>query len=194
MGAPVFYFDLNSPYAYLAAERIDDLIPDAEWRPIAFPWLLQQQGRLEAAMARDPAVAVAATADRLAERGLPPLSTGAGWPLSWSLTPLRAALAADEQGRMKEFVRGAFRKVFAEGMPLNDDANLRAVARDAGLDPDAVMAAVERPEIKQRLKENGEEALARGVTGIPTVAVGDELFWGDDRLEEAALAARSHRD
>jgi 2-hydroxychromene-2-carboxylate isomerase len=191
---PVFYFDLNSPYAYLAAERIDDLIPDAEWRPIAFPLLLREHGRLEEAMARDPAVAVAATADRLAERGLPPLSTAAGWPMSWSLTPLRAALVADEQGRMKEFVRGAFRKVFAEGLSLADDENLRAVVDEAGLDPDAVVAGAERPEIKQRLKENGEEALARGVTGIPTVAVGDELFWGDDRLDEAALAARAHRD
>jgi 2-hydroxychromene-2-carboxylate isomerase len=148
---PVFYFDLISPYAYLAAERIDDLIPDAEWRPIAFPWLLRQHGRLEEAMARDPAAAVAATADRIAERGLPPLSTRAGWPKAWSLTPLRAALTADEQGRIKEFVRGAFRKVFVEGLPLTDDENVRAAAREAGLDPDAVMAAVEKPAIKERL-------------------------------------------
>jgi 2-hydroxychromene-2-carboxylate isomerase len=49
--------------------------------------------------------------------------------------------------------------------------------------------AIERPEIKQRLKDYTETALAKGITGIPTVAIGNELFWGDDRLEEAADAA-----
>lgn len=58
-----------------------------------------------------------------------------------------------------------------------------------GLDQDEVEAAIQRPEIKQQLKDHTEEAFARGVTGIPTVAVGDDLFWGDDRLEEAAAAA-----
>jgi 2-hydroxychromene-2-carboxylate isomerase len=53
-----------------------------------------------------------------------------------------------------------------------------------------VAAGIQREEIKERLKSNTAEALERGVTGIPTVAIGDELFWGDDHLEEAATAAR----
>ena len=56
-------------------------------------------------------------------------------------------------------------------------------------EPNEVRDGIERPEIKERLKSNTEQALARGVTGIPTVAIGDELFWGDDRLDEAAAAA-----
>jgi 2-hydroxychromene-2-carboxylate isomerase len=183
----IFYFDFGSPYAYLAAERIDGLIPDADWRPIAFPILLNQIGRLESALARNPRAALEAASPRAAERGLPPLAPPEGWPVqTWSLAPLRAALFADEHGRLKEFSAAAFRKVFVESLTLTEIDNLLTAAREAELDPGEVEQAIERPEIKQRLKEHTDEALARGVTGIPTVAIGDELYWGDDRLEEAA--------
>ena len=191
---PVFYFDFSSPYAYLSSERIDDLIPDAEWKPFAYPFLLNEIGKLEEVLARDPASILATVSPRAAERGLPPLTPPDGWPRqTWSLTPLRAALYADERGRMEQFAAAAFRKVFGEARPLTEDDNVLAAAREAGLDPGEVAEAIQRPEIKERLKAHTQEALARGVTGIPTVAVGDELFWGDDRLEEAAAAASRQR-
>ena len=108
---------------------------------------------------------------------------------TWSLVPLRAALVAEERGRLREFSRAAYRKSFVEGRSLAELDNVLAAAREVGLEPDEVGEGIERPEIKQRLKDNTEEALARGVTGIPTVAIGDELIWGDDRLDEAAAAA-----
>jgi 2-hydroxychromene-2-carboxylate isomerase len=80
--------------------------------------------------------------------------------------------------------------MFVRGLALNEPGNLRAVAGDAGLDPDEVDAAIGRQDVKDRLKQNTEEAIAAGVTGIPTVIVGGELFWGDDRLEDAAAVAR----
>jgi 2-hydroxychromene-2-carboxylate isomerase len=188
----VFYYDFNSPYAYLAAERIEGLIPDAEWRPIAFAILLGQLGRLERVLEElDPAPVAAEVAGRAAERGLPPFAPPDAWPFgTWSLAPLRAALFADEVGRLREFSGAAYRKSFVEGRSLAELDNILAAAREAGLEPDDVSEAIKRPQIKERLKGHTEEALARGVTGIPTVAVGNELFWGDDRLEEAAAAAR----
>jgi 2-hydroxychromene-2-carboxylate isomerase len=186
---PTFYFDFNSPYAYLAAARIDDLIPDAEWTPVAFPIMLAQLGRLEAALQRDFERVRAEVSERAADRGLPPFNPPPGWPVeTWSLAPARAALFAGEHGRLREFTGAAFRKFFAEGRTLLEADNLRDAAREANLDPGEVEQAVQRPDVKQRLKDNTEEALARGVTGIPTVAIGDELFWGDDHLEEAAAA------
>jgi 2-hydroxychromene-2-carboxylate isomerase len=103
---------------------------------------------------------------------------------------LRAALVADEQGRLRAFSRAAYRKSFVESRSLAQLDNVLAAAREVRLEPDEVREGIERPEIKERLKGNTEEALARGVTGIPTVAISDELFWGDDRLDEAAAAAR----
>jgi 2-hydroxychromene-2-carboxylate isomerase len=192
VGAPiVFYYDFNSPYAYLAAERIGGMIPDAEWRPIAFAFLLGKLGRLEGVLEQlDPAPAAAEVSERAANRGLPPFAPPEGWPVeSWSLMPLRAALVADERGCLREFSSAAFRKSFVESRSLAELDNIVAAAREAGLEPDEVREGIERPEIKERLKSNTEEALERGVTGIPTVAVGHELFWGDDRLEEAVAAA-----
>jgi 2-hydroxychromene-2-carboxylate isomerase len=186
----IFYFDFNSPYAYLAAARIEEMIPAAEWRPIAFPLLLHELGRLEAAMARDPAPIVAEVSSRGADRGLPPFNPPRGWPLhAWSLAPLRAALVAGDSGRMREFCEAAFREMFVEGRSLAELDTVRDAARAAGLDAAEVVEGIQRPEIKEQLKSHTEEALARGVTGIPTVAIGDQLFWGDDRLEEAAAAA-----
>ena len=187
---PVFYYDFNSPYAYLAAERIDDLIPGAEWRPIAFAILLNKLGRLEDRLeGLDVAPVAAEISERAAARGLPPFAPPEGWPVeTWSLTPLRAALVAEELGRQREFSLAAYRTSFVERRSLADVVNVLAAAADAGLEPAEVRDGIQRPEIKERLKLNTDEALDRGVTGIPTVAIGDELFWGDDRLEEAAAA------
>jgi 2-hydroxychromene-2-carboxylate isomerase len=188
----VFYYDFNSPYAYLAAERIDGMIPGAEWTPIAFAILLGKLGRLESVLeSLNPAPVAAEISERAADRGLPPFTPPDVWPVgTWSLAPLRAALVADERGRLHEFSVAAFRKSFVEGQSLAELDNLLAAAHEAGLEPDDVSEGIGRREIKDRLKANTEEALARGVTGIPTVAIGDELFWGDDRLDEAAAAAR----
>jgi 2-hydroxychromene-2-carboxylate isomerase len=186
---PVFYFDFNSPYAYLAAARIDDFVPDAEWRPIAFPILLNQLGRLEEVLGRDFPNVLPEVRERAAARGLPPVEPPPGWPVeSWSLAPLRATVFAAEHGREREFARAAFGKVFVESRSLVEPNTLRDAAAEAGLDPDEVAEAIQRPEVKERLKDHTNAALERGVTGIPTVEIGDELYWGDDRLEEAAAA------
>ena len=86
---------------------------------------------------------------------------------TWSLVPLRAALVADEQGRLREFSRAAYRKSFVESRSLAELDNVLAAAREVGLEPDEVRDGIERPEIKERLKGNTEEALARGVTRHP---------------------------
>jgi 2-hydroxychromene-2-carboxylate isomerase len=192
-GRPTFYYDFNSPYAYLAAERLDDFVPDAEWRPIAFAILLNQLGELDKRLTNlNMAPIVDEVTARASDRGLPSFAPPDTWPVeSWSLTPLRAALVADELGRQREFGLAAFRKSFVESRSLSDLDNVLAAASDAGLDPDEVAAGIQRDEIKERLKSNTAEALGRGVTGIPTVAIGDELFWGDDHLEHAAIVKNS---
>jgi 2-hydroxychromene-2-carboxylate isomerase len=187
-----FYYDFNSPYAWLAAERLEDFVPGAEWRPVAFAILLDRLGQLDARLTNlNTAPIVEEVGGRVSERGLPAFAPPDVWPVgSWSLTPLRAALVAEELGRQREFGLAAFRKSFVESRPLAELDNVLAAAADAGLDPDEIAAGIRRDDIKERLKATTAEALERGVTGIPTVAIGDELFWGDDRLEEAAAAAR----
>jgi 2-hydroxychromene-2-carboxylate isomerase len=185
-----FYLDYSSPYAYLAAARIDALIPGATWRPIAFGALIRQIGKVPWSLGPGRPAGAAEVESRARARGLPPVRWPEGWPAeSYSLHPLRAALVAADAGRIREFSAAIYRVVFAEGLTLTDPERVVAVAAAAGVDPDAVRAGLADPAVKARLRAQTDAAIARGVTGVPTVAVGDVLFWGDDRLEEAAAAA-----
>ena len=102
---------------------------------------------------------------------------------------LRAAAVAEDHGLLKEFSLAAFRHGFGERRSLVALDAVLAVAADVGLDLDAVRDGVEDDGIKARVRERTEQARAAGVTGIPTVIVGGQLFWGDDRIEDAAAAA-----
>jgi 2-hydroxychromene-2-carboxylate isomerase len=190
--APRFLYDFNSPYAYLAAWRVDHVLPVIpEWQPIALAFVLR-------ALAREPwsfdpvqrAAGVAECERRAREYGLPPMRWPPGWPVeSYSLLPLRAALAAEEQGRLREFSRAAFARNFVEGEGLRRPADVVALASRCGLDGEAVLGRAGSDEIKHRLQGATEAAIALGVSGVPTVELGDQLFWGDDRLAAAAAAA-----
>jgi 2-hydroxychromene-2-carboxylate isomerase len=187
MGA-VFRYDFNSPYAYLAALRIDDVIPDeVEWRPIAFAFLLRAQQRVPWSMDERRPSGLAEIEERAAERGLPPVTVPPGWPReSYTLDPLRAAYAAADHGLLREYTFAAYRRNFVDGTGLRDGAAVD-VAVEVGLDRDEVLATMNGPA-KGRLQQATEEAIAIGVPGVPTITVGDEHFWGDDRLEDAAKA------
>jgi 2-hydroxychromene-2-carboxylate isomerase len=187
---PDFYLDYSSPYAYLAAARIDELIPGATWRPIAFGALIRQIGKVPWSLGPGRAAGIAEIEVRAQARGLPPVRWPDGWPdVSYSLHPLRAGLVAADAGRIREFSAEVYRLVFAEGRTLTDPAPVLAAAEAAGVDPDAARAGLGDPAIKARLRAETDAAIARGVTGVPTIAVGDALFWGDDQLEAAAAAA-----
>ncbi|MDQ6915074.1 MAG: DsbA family protein [Actinomycetota bacterium] len=190
MRAAAFYYDFSSPYSYLAASRIAEVVPGATWRPIAFGFVLQRTGRVPWSFADDRSAHTAEIDRRAAERGLPPVRYPEGWPAeSYSLAALRAALLAEERGRLAEFTHAAYAVMFAEGRALDDPAALGDAAVAAELDVDDVERALQRQEIKDRLRDYTGEALERGLVGVPTVAVDGELFWGDDRLDEAAVAA-----
>lgn len=191
MGEPTFYYDFNSPYAYLAAHRVDEVLPvRARWEPIAFGGLIRQIGKVPWSLqpSPEPERGRRECERRTAALGLP-LRWPEGWPdRNYSILVLRAALIAAEHDRLREFSLAAFRRGLGEGGDLRDLGTVLACARDAGIDRDAVARGVEEPEVKRRLRDATDAAIARGVTGVPTVAVGDDLFWGDDRLEDAAAA------
>jgi 2-hydroxychromene-2-carboxylate isomerase len=188
--APVFYFDLSSPYAYLASTRVDDVLPiRPEWRPIAFGVIVERIGKVPWSFQPDREAHFAEIDKRAVERGVPPVRYPEGWPReSYSLLPLRAVLTLTDQDETRRLVRELYRTAFVDGRPLSDVDAVLDAAEAAGLDRESVRAATARQEIKDRLRAQTDEALAAGVTGVPTVAVGEQLFWGDDRLEDAAAA------
>lgn len=192
----VFYYDFSSPYSYLAAERISGVFSEAggeqpEWKPICFGFLLRETGKTPWSLqpgGPDPAD-LAEITRRAAERGLPEVRYAEGWPdENYSLLPLRAATYAKQSGRVVSFSLAAFRQSFAAGRDLSDIDNVLLAAAACELHPKAVVKGIEGRQVKDQLKQATDEAVELGVTGVPTVAVGGELFRGDDRLEEAAAA------
>ncbi len=197
MSAATFYYDFSSPYSYLAAERISGLFAEAEleqpeWQPISFGHLLQTTGRRPWSIppeGPDPEH-LAEVQRRATERGLPEVVYPKGWPVeSYSLNPIRAAIYAKESGRVVSFTLACFRQVFAAGRDMSDVDNVLVAAAACELHPSAVLKGIETKSVKDRLRAATNEAIALGVEGIPTIALGDRLFWGDDRLEEAVEAA-----
>ena len=190
MQRPTFYFDLSSPYAYLAARRVDRVLDVRPvWQPIVFGAIIQRDGRVPWSFGDAREENFAEIARRAEERGLPAMTYPPGWPRdSYSVNRLRAAVVAGDEGVMQEFTWNAFHMMFAENRALADVAEVVEAAKRSGLDPDAVREGIASQDVKDRLRAATDEAYERGVRGVPTVAVGDELFWGDDRLEDAAAA------
>jgi len=188
--APVFYYDLSSPYAYLAAQRVDEVLPlKPEWRPIVFGAVIRQRNKVPWSFADGRESHFDEIARRARERGLPPVRYPEGWPVeTYSVAPLRAALLASDQDQRRAVSLELYRTAFAQGQHLADEEVVLDAAERAGMDREAVRSGIQRQEIKEQLRSDTDEALARGVAGVPTVAVGERLFWGDDRLEEAAAA------
>ena len=190
MSEPVFYYDFNSPFAYIAAHRVDDVLPvPPRWQPIAFGFLLIAQQRVPWSFdseTREPTMRDCER--RAAALGLP-LRWPEGWPReNYSLMPLRAAVIAERHGRLREFSRAVFRWNFGETGRLDDIDTIARAAEDADLEPQEVRAHIADDDVKQAVKDATDAAIDLGVFGVPTVQVGDELFWGDDRLEEASAA------
>jgi 2-hydroxychromene-2-carboxylate isomerase len=188
-----FYFDLGSPYAYLTAERISGLFAEAglaqpEWQPILLGGLFKHLGRDSWGNGPDRDEGIAEVERRAAAYGLPPLS----WPEPWpgnTLGAMRAATFAKQTGRTVSFALAAFRQAFAAGRDLSEADNVLIAAAACEIHPRALLKAVETEVVKSALREATDRAAEKGVIGVPSLVVGDEVFWGDDRVEEAVAAA-----
>lgn len=192
MTQTTFYFDLGSPFAYLTAERITEAMPEpVRWQPVSLGALFKHTGRSSWAMgAPDQRQAGMAEVERRArEYGLPAMRWPDPWPTNY-LFAMRAATYAFQVGRGHEFTMQAFRHAFQEGHDLAIQEHVLQVATDIGLDAHMVTEASADLEIKLALRTATDAAHGLGVFGVPTIAVADELFWGDDRLEEAAVLQR----
>ncbi len=188
-----FYFDLGSPYAYLTAERLSALFAEAGleqpvWEPILLGGLFQRFGRESWANGPERAEGIAEVERRAAAYDLPPLVWPEPWPGNY-LFAMRVATFAKQTGRSVSFPLAGFRQAFAAGRDLGDPENVLIAAAACELHPKALLKAVETRAVKDGLREATERAAELGVTGVPSLVVGGEVFWGDDRLEEAVEAA-----
>jgi len=190
---PIFFFDLGSPYAYLAAERISGLFSEAglgqpEWQPVLLGGLFKRFGRDSWGLGPGRDAGMVEVERRASAYGLPPIRWPEPWP-SNTLFAMRVATFAKQTGRTVSFSLAAFRQAFAAGRDLGQADNVLIAAAACELHPRALLKAAETTAVKDGLRAATEAAGDHGVRGVPSVSVGGELFWGDERLGDAVEAA-----
>jgi 2-hydroxychromene-2-carboxylate isomerase len=190
-----FYFDLGSPYVYLAAERLQTALPEPiQWQPVLLGGLFKLTGRSSWALGdyRRRQAGMAEIEQRASRCGLPAIHWPDPWPTDYLLA-MRAATFAFTVGRGREFAMQALRDAFQRGRDLSERANVMHAAEQAGLDPADVQDAVGDPQIKGALRQATDAAHELGVFGVPTLAIDNDIFWGDDRIEDAAVRLGASR-
>jgi 2-hydroxychromene-2-carboxylate isomerase len=183
-----FYFDLGSPYAYLAVERLPSLLPEPViWQPLLLGGLFKLNGRSSWALGdyQRRQAGMAEIERRAKDYGLPALRWPDPWPSDY-LYAMRVATFAFTVDRGCCFTVRAFRDAFQRGRDLSIAAHVLDAAAHAGVDRREADAAASDPQIKQALLATTDAAHEAGVFGVPTLAIGGELFLGEDRLEDAA--------
>ncbi|MFN8643964.1 MAG: 2-hydroxychromene-2-carboxylate isomerase [Candidatus Binatia bacterium] len=188
-----YFFDYVSPFAYLADTQLPALAQRAGAEIVHRPFFL---GGVTQATKNSPPITVPnkgrymfVEIQRWAKRYGVPANPNPHFPVN-TLTAMRVAVAALGDPRFADLHRALFRAVWVDGRNLADEAVLAATVAAAGLDAAALLARAKEQPAKDALRCNTEEAVERGAFGAPTFFVGDEMFWGNDRLDfvEAALA------
>jgi 2-hydroxychromene-2-carboxylate isomerase len=177
---PVFYYDLGSPEAYLAAERVMAALPVVpEWTPIL-------AAGLPGFEPGDPPARRAAVEQRAGELHVQPLCWPAAWPGD-TRAAMVAATYAKQIGRAVAFSLAAFRQAFAGGRELDEDTILLAGAA-CEMHPRAVLQALGRGSVAAALETATAEAAAAGVVAVPAVRIGETVLHGEEGVDAAAAA------
>lgn len=192
-----FFFDVGSPAAYLAWTQLPGLAAATGatlvHRPMLLGAVFKATGNRSPTEVAAKGRYVRADFERHAARYGVPLRFNPHFPVN-TLLLMRGATAMQMQdggARFDAYCSAIFRALWVDGQNLNEPALVGRVLQDAGFDPAAVLALASREDVKERLKATTEEAVARGVFGAPTLFVGAQMFWGQDRLDwvREALAA-----
>lgn len=191
-----FFFDLGSPASYLACAQLPKIAAQANaevvWRPMLLGGVFKATGNASPVTIPAKGKWLMSDLARYARRYGVPLTLPSNFPIN-TLALMRGAtgLQMRQPEDFQRYVRAVYHALFAEGRDLGDPAVVAEVLTEAGFDAAALLAMTGDPEVKQRLVQVTEEAVARGAFGAPTFFVGDTLFFGQDRLEFVAEALAS---
>jgi len=197
-----FHFDFGSPNAYF----VHKLVPQVEQRTGAkftyVPILLGGVFKLtnnQPPMVQFKDIKSKQDYQRLEiirfikKHGLTQFKMNPHFPVN-TVQIMRGAVAAEMDGQLATYVDAVFHHMWEEGTKMDDAEVIRAALDSSGLDGARTLARIQEPEVKDRLLKNTEGSVARGTFGAPTFFVGDEIFFGKDRLrdvEEEIMAAKA---
>lgn len=188
-----FFFDFLSPPSYLAYTQLPGIAErtgaEIIWRPMFTIGLHLLTGNTSPIMVPNKGVWARQDVQRFAKRYGVPLNINPHVPLN-ILPALRGALVAQEEGSFEAYCRAIYTAMWVDGADLSDPAVFAGVIESAGLDAAHFAEAIRSDAIKEKLKADTQEAADRGAFGAPTFFIGDEMHFGQDRLDfvEAAVA------
>jgi 2-hydroxychromene-2-carboxylate isomerase len=193
MGRLEFWFEFASTYSYPAALRIEKLAAAAgaeiAWRPFLLGPIFKAQGWNDSPFNLYP------VKGRYMWRDLERICSAVGLPLRRpsqfprnGLLAARVACAGQDESWLPEFVRRTYLANFAEDRDISDASVIESILQAVG-QPSERIAAANSAEAKAKLRAQSEHAVALGIFGAPTCVVGEEIFWGNDRLETAVAWA-----
>lgn len=185
-----FWFEFASTYSYPAAMRIEALAANRgvsiSWRPFLLGPIFQQQGWKNSPFNIYPVKGQYMWRDmeRICERAQIPLRKPSVFPRN-GLLAARVACANAEATWLPNFVRAIYQANFAADAEISNPEVVARCLSELGQDAAAILEAAQTPAAKDKLKSSTAEAMERGIFGAPSIVVGRELFWGNDRLEDA---------
>lgn len=183
-----YWFDFGSPAAYLAWTQIkaieDATGARAVYRPMLLGGVFQATGNQSPASIPAKGSYIFTDFDRFARRYGVALNRNPHFPIN-TLLLMRGATGVQRQqpDRFRDYCEAVYRAIWVDGRNLNDTAEVGAALAAAGFEPQPWLALANDPATKQALKDATEEAVRRGVFGAPTFFVGDQMFWGQDRID-----------
>ncbi len=186
-----FYYDYACPWAYLGSCRVEayfrDLGGEIDFRPVNLAALREPEAGPQSLGGMGERKKTNYMNDmrhwsEMVGADFGPHITG---PRPDTRLQLKAALVAKDAGRFRELHYPAYRARWAEAKDVADPGVVRALLADAGLDAEASLARAQSEPLAARLKADTQAAIERGVFGVPTLFVGDQMFWGNDRFELA---------
>lgn len=189
-----FLFDMGSPYSYLAYRHLPHIAQTTGaqiiWTPVLLGGIFQATGNRSPAETPAKRQHLETDLQRWARAYGTHYASNPNFPIN-TLTLMRGAVALQmrDEGEFQRYLAAMFEAMFGQPRNLADPAVLGEVLTVAGFDPAQLLTLTQSPDVKDRLKANTERAIARGAFGAPTFFVGNEMFWGQDRLHfvEAAL-------
>ena len=192
-----FWFELGSTYSYPAAMRIERIAAESqvpvEWKPFLLGPVFREQGWNDSPFNLYPVKGRYMWHDleRICDREGLPLKRPTDFPRNGLLAARVACLAVDAPWG-PEFVRRVYHANFAEDRDIAAPETIGSILESLDQDPVSTMARAQAPENKERLRRHTDAAMGLGIFGAPTFVVGQELFWGNDRLEEALAWYKSN--
>ena len=182
-----FFYDFGSPTVYLAATQLPSIAGSVgatiDWRPMLLGGVFKSTGNQSPAVIAVKAAYMNDDLQRFANRYGVPFNWNPHFPIN-TLALMRGAVAYHDDGVASSTYRDAiFTAIWVEGQNLNEPDVIGQVLTDAGLDPAELMDRIGQQTVKDQLIANTEQAVDRGVFGAPTFFVGDQMFFGQDRLD-----------